>query len=403
MSMSSINNDSSASARVAIRRDAARSSAAVPRMDELDALRGLAALAVVVFHADARWFCWGWASVDLFFVLSGYLITAIILRHGRSPGFLKSFYARRALRIWPLYYLAVGLVAAATPWLVHKPEWSALPLTLTFTQGVSEYWTGRAAPGFSRYLGHTWTLALEEQFYLIWPALLLLAGRARVIPLALGGATISVAARWSGWNPILLLARVDGLALGALLAGLEARVEDDPRRRNALALASSAALLVGVVAVWLLGGFTFLNQVTRRGPTFLAYNLMFLGAVGLAVVGSGRPALAWLRRPWLIRLGTVSYGLYLIHQIVFHVLSDVARAHGITVRPAWLYLPAIFASLGMAVLSYRWIERPILGWKSRFPYAPVERPRRTDRTVQAKADRAGSGAPSGRLLRTISS
>jgi peptidoglycan/LPS O-acetylase OafA/YrhL len=215
-----------------------------------------------------------------------------------------------------------------------------------------------------------------------------------VIPLALGIASISVAARWSGWNSVLLLARADGLALGALLAGLEARVGDDPRRRKGLALASLAALLVGIVAVWSLGGFTFLNEVARRGPTFLAYNVMFLGAVGLAVAETGRPALAWLRRRRLIRLGTVSYGLYLIHQIVFYVLGDVARAYGIPGRPAWLFLPAIVASLTLAALSYRWIEGPILGLKSRFPYAPGAgtRPRRP---ISHRPELLGTLSPAG--------
>ena len=191
--MTSINNDPRATARAEVRRDFAPGSNADGRIPELDALRGAAALAVVVFHANARWLRWGWASVDLFFVLSGYLITAIILRHGDRPGFLACFYARRALRIWPLYFLAVGLVAAASPWLALPPDWAALPYTLTFTQGVPEYWTGSATPGFSPYLGHAWTLAVEEQFYLIWPALLLAVGRARVIPLAMGIAAVSVA------------------------------------------------------------------------------------------------------------------------------------------------------------------------------------------------------------------
>jgi peptidoglycan/LPS O-acetylase OafA/YrhL len=384
MPMTSIKNDARAAARAEIRRDSAPGSNADGRIPELDALRGAAALAVVVFHADARWFRWGWSAVDLFFVLSGYLITAIILRHGSRPGFLASFYARRALRIWPLYFLAVGLVAAASPWLAHPPDWAALPYTLTFTQGVPEYWTGNAAAGFSRYLGHTWTLAVEEQFYLIWPALLLAVGRARVIPLALGVAAVSVAARCSGWNSVLLLARADGLALGALLAGLELRAGDDPARRRSLGVASLASLAVGAVAVWSLGGFTYLQQVARRGPTFLAYNLMYLGAVGAAVSWSRRPALAWLRRRRWVWLGTVSYGLYLFHQILFHILGDVLKAHDVAGRPAWLFIPAILVSVGLAALSYRWIETPILRLKSRFPYAGE---------VRANAPRPASGRP----------
>src|ERR1022692_2310156 len=85
------------------------------RVGELDSLRGLAALAVIIFHAKEAWLPFGWAAVDLFFVLSGYLITSIILRQGGTPGFLRNFYIRRGLRTWPIYYLLIAVVIVLSP------------------------------------------------------------------------------------------------------------------------------------------------------------------------------------------------------------------------------------------------------------------------------------------------
>ena len=149
---------------------------AEPRIPELDALRGIAAVVIVIFHSNTRRMPWGWAAVDLFFVLSGFLITGIVLRHGGTRGFLGRFYARRALRIFPVYYLVMlGLVAFGG--ILPRPnDPRGLLYELTYTQFVPVLLV-RRVPAYSPYLGHTWTLAIEEQFYLVWPALILLAGR----------------------------------------------------------------------------------------------------------------------------------------------------------------------------------------------------------------------------------
>src|SRR5262245_25669872 len=110
------------------------------RVRELDALRGLAALAIVVYHFALSWFPIGWAFVDLFFVLSGYLITSIILEHRQSPRFLPRFYLRRGLRIWPIYYLCLLLLLVFGPSLPRPTDWGALPAHLTYTQNVERYW-----------------------------------------------------------------------------------------------------------------------------------------------------------------------------------------------------------------------------------------------------------------------
>ena len=93
---------------------------AAGRIIELDSLRGLAAIAVIVFHSKEAWLPCGWAGVDLFFVLSGYLITSIVLRDGGSAGFLRKFYIRRGLRTWPIYYLLIALVIIVSPVLMRR-------------------------------------------------------------------------------------------------------------------------------------------------------------------------------------------------------------------------------------------------------------------------------------------
>ena len=148
----------------------------IERVRELDSMRGLAAIAIVVYHLWLIQISVLGAAVDLFFVLSGYLITSILLGHPPSERFLLAFYARRALRIWPIYYLSLLFLVAINPWTPVPGSLDGLPYFLTFTQGLPYYWQD-TAPAFITAFRHTWSLAIEEQFYLIWPALLWLVGK----------------------------------------------------------------------------------------------------------------------------------------------------------------------------------------------------------------------------------
>jgi peptidoglycan/LPS O-acetylase OafA/YrhL len=160
------------------------------RIPELDALRGIAILLVLVHHTEfavlyapelTRLM---WLGVDLFFVLSGFLITEILLRKPKDRGFILNFYARRALRIWPPYYLLVLFVwLFGTPLFGSSLQGRALVHYLTFTQNVS------FAPmelAFHPALQSTWSLAVEEQFYLLWPPLTL-GFRRRALAVTLTG------------------------------------------------------------------------------------------------------------------------------------------------------------------------------------------------------------------------
>lgn len=341
------------------------------RVPELDALRGIACLAILVYHLKPSLVPFGWAAVDLFFVLSGYLITAILIRHEGSPRFLTNFYVRRGLRIWPIYYLTVLAIMVLGPILPVPTRWDGLAYYLTYTQNLPLYWSDKA-PAFSPYAGHLWTLANEEQFYVFWPLAVCLLGRRWVIPLAATLAATSVAARMAGFNSWLLLARADGFALGGLLAALLAdrqRVSERLRLFRGgftIATLSAAAVLAVVISKgWLP---TFGRPPKGAGFSVLAINLAFAGIVGLTATHAGGRSVAWLRGRWLVRVGVISYGLYMYHFLLLIIGGDVMRSwrgHGSMIVDILM----LAASYLLAVLSWKWVEKPILGLKDRFAYA----------------------------------
>jgi peptidoglycan/LPS O-acetylase OafA/YrhL len=345
------------------------------RVPELDALRGIAALAVVVQHLmmsrNLRFL--GWSAVDMFFVLSGFLITTIILENGGQPRFLRTFYIRRSLRIWPIYYLAlIGLVVASQ--FLHPPgRLDALPYYATYTQNLPLYWGGEL-PLFEVDFGHTWTLALEEQFYLIWPALLLLVGRRRLVPLALATIALSVAARGCGFHYRLLVGRMDGFALGGLLAALLVDPVWVHERRKSLSAAFVGSLALGVAylaALASIKGFAAISRPAERidypAISFLAIALAYFGLVGLVSLHAGSRWLAPLRARWLCYLGLISYGIYLYHYPIQHWMSRVNEKLGIGLA-AWYDAVTFAVCILAAVASWHLVEEPILRLKDRFNY-----------------------------------
>ena len=140
------------------------------RLMELDGIRGIAALAVVCFHLAPGFTPLGWVAVDCFFVLSGYLISAILLANRGDPHYFFNFYVRRSLRIWPIYYLTLlPILAAYRLKLTNYPINSGILLQyLTYTQNIQHIWFDTADRAILAY-SHTWTLAIEEQFYMLWP------------------------------------------------------------------------------------------------------------------------------------------------------------------------------------------------------------------------------------------
>jgi len=336
------------------------------RIPELDGLRGLAVVAILAYHLAPDAFPFGWAAVDLFFVLSGYLITAICLENLDAPGFLVNFYARRGLRIWPIYYLAVATVALMPTW-----DAAGLGYHLTYTQ---------TAPGFLRDLlgnqsplgdagwppmAHTWSLAVEEQFYCLWPAMLLLLGRRSAVPLAAAVVACGVAARASGFGMYQAATRGDGLAAGAVLAVVLAP-KTGPRRRLAPAATAAAATSAAIVAFLMLAypGCPLDYHYRHPGLEVPAAVLASFAAVAAAACLSGSRPLSPLRSIALTRAGTISYGLYLYHFPIYGLLDILGvRWPGV---PTWPL--KVGATLAAAIVSWHLVERPILRLKDRFDY-----------------------------------
>ncbi len=350
------------------------------RVKELDSMRGLAAIAIVVYHL---WFIkitvLG-AAVNLFFVLSGYLITSILLNNPPSERFLLSFYARRGLRIWPIYYLALAALVILNPYLANPGPLDALPYYLSFTQNVSHYWSGPVL-SFIPAFRHTWSLAVEEQFYIIWPALLLVLGRRWLTPAALVFVGLALAMRALGFNRWVLATNCDGLALGALLAGLLSRRSPElaplgHSRLVGVGLASALYWLASAAVARLLhlatDGHLYAAIASSR---VLSLNLVFFAVVGLSVLHAGHRCLGVLRDGRLVYLGQISYGLYLYHHIVFVLWDDYAAQHRLGSNIGFDFLK-LAASFAIAGLSYRYIERPILTLKDRFGYQTAHAPRR---------------------------
>jgi peptidoglycan/LPS O-acetylase OafA/YrhL len=323
---------------------------------ELQGLRGLAVLGVVIYHCHPRlqgtWLyygsLWGWAGVNLFFVLSGFLITSILLEARDRPRYFRNFYARRALRIWPVYLLLLAICYANAPWFIGLSVWDAVKTApwwayLLFLQNLFHL----ALPPA---IGQTWSLAIEEQYYFVWAPVV----RFLRPPWMLAGVLIAMFVasplfrthHFAGLTPTHTLIHLDGIALGSLLAlGLyTSRIG----RRVWLWLGLSG-FVVGITATATIAGGTALLDS--------ALALAFAGTVLAAIASTGahNPINALLRRGPLAFYGRISYGLYMIHIMVFIYFGwfDLKMApYGTVGNLAIVGLRLVIATAGATALWY---------------------------------------------------
>jgi peptidoglycan/LPS O-acetylase OafA/YrhL len=359
------------------------------RVKELDSIRGLASLTIVFYHL---WFAevglLG-TAVDLFFVLSGFLITSILLTHEINVGFVLSFYARRALRIWPIYYLSLITLVLINPFTVKPGPLDGLSWFATFTQNIAYHWSATVPP-FIPAFRHTWSVAIEEQFYMFWPALVWLIGRRGIVPGIVSLVVLAVGTRVFQFNNWILATHCDGLALGALLSHWtlpadRQKQSQEPAYWVWLAAAGFFWLGSALVLHLLAPGWSCSLVGTIQAFRLLSLNVVFFALVGLIFQYKGHRRLRILCHPWLVYLGQISYGLYLYHHIIFMLWDDYVEKLGIE---PYLVLDVVKVALSFAVatLSWKFIEQPLLSLKGRFRYRrDVSQPAGEEAQVQRPA------------------
>ena len=357
----------------------------MPRIREIDGLRAIAILLVVAWHyvgasADAgpssllwKVTIFGRSGVDLFFVLSGYLITRILLKNRDASNYFSTFYARRAFRILPIYYVVVGIyVIGGSFQLSHTLFEGPIP-TWIYLIGLQNFWMTFEKTYGAFWLGGTWSLAIEEQFYLVFPMLVLFVSlrNLRIVLLALMIAcpllriwAYGYGEPFAGYGYYFLTAfRADNLAIGALTAWYEF-TGTSPRvaliaRRTLVA----SALLFPVYAA-LIGRNTDMHMALW-GHTYLA--LLYGSLLFMTLQNAGTGQLAFLRSKPAEFFARISYALYLVHTSVLFSLSIVSGvSRDVSTWPGRALAASAFCvSLGICWLSFRFFEGRLIGFAHR--------------------------------------
>ena len=361
----------------------------------LDGVRAIAFLMVFALHTD--YFYFGWVGVQLFFVLSGFLITDILLRMKEKFGagdYFKKFYGRRFLRIFPLYYLYILIILIVTAILIHYEYRTAymersqaqLPYALAYVYNFFN--ASRAYSGETWLIGHLWSLSVEEQFYLIWPLLILLTPKkhikklfvAAIIAGPLFRAGLSFLYKYyqlpfmySDYSVaiyVLPFSHLDAFGLGAFIS----RFEIPKARWQFFALLlllpvigfASAYQSTGSFGDYTALGFPYplakgMKQIW--GYTYLDY----VCALFIYIVVKEKFLVGFLDKPFISYLGKISYGLYVYH---FALVWFVARIRDLSIpvpiaKPLTLVISAILLYF-VASLSYKYFEKPILDLKDKY-------------------------------------
>ncbi|HEV8690277.1 MAG TPA: acyltransferase [Ideonella sp.] len=348
-----------------------RSHHATSHIPGLDGVRALAVIAVVWHHAHpglagALASTRGFLGVDVFFALSGLLITSLLLQeqaeHGRIS--LANFYARRALRIFPLYYVLLALLALYFLLATGSPQRAAFFAALPFHAGYLSNWIQPDS-----FMAITWSLSTEEQFYLVWPPLLALLGT-RALPGLLAFLLLNQAVNFGwldGWlrgaglpyeSLDILQATFTPILLGVLMAfALNA---DAARAWLRRALAPRTLWLLALMTLALANWPGSLRGAPRLG--LHGMTALLLGGLVLNPGHTLVRALEW--RP-LAYVGTISYGIYLLHKLGLDIAHRLLHRMG-TDAPLGLFALGLLLSIAIAACSYRWLESPLLRLKSAF-------------------------------------
>jgi peptidoglycan/LPS O-acetylase OafA/YrhL len=364
--------------------DSTGGGSAISRVPELEGIRGIAISLVLLFHLRTPLLSIGWCGVDLFFVLSGFLITSILLATKESRAYFRSFYGRRVLRIFPLYFVALFVVFYLGLPIAQRFGWAhavAFRDQIWFWLYVSNW---RNAFGHNLYyLSHFWSLAVEEQYYLFWPLAVFLLSRRSLASLCfatvIGCLLLRIVFGLSGANPELLqratIFRIDTLAMGGLVALLVTGSKPTDRMqryfRNAALL--SAAVVVGVIVV----SGTSQLQLPMVTLGYTALGIASAWVVWYSTANCGSPDFVcrvFRARP-LRELGKYSYGMYVLHYPLIILVLEAAKRFVARHSGQWsgtAHLVAILIGFGgsylAALVSWKLIESHFLRLKDKFRY-----------------------------------
>jgi peptidoglycan/LPS O-acetylase OafA/YrhL len=340
-------------------------------LPELDGLRGFAILWVVIYHCDpllkGTWMHsaaqWGWAGVDIFFVLSGFLITAGLLGTRDKPHYFHNFHARRALRIWPVYALVLVVVYLNAPWFIGPSVWGAIKAApwLAYIFFVQNLFHLSLPPA----LEPTWALAVEEQYYFFWAPVVRWLRKPWMLAIVLAAALVC-SPLTRHLNPVWMrgihthtLIKLDGIALGSLLAlGL-----------YTIRLGRRVWLWIGIglfgagisAAATVAGGTSLLDTALATGFTGFVLAMM-------TSTGARNPVNVLLRRGPLAFYGRISYGLYMTHIMAFIFIGwfDLWMVRYGTRGSLAVVAVRLMVSTALATALWYWFESQILKLKRYF-------------------------------------
>jgi peptidoglycan/LPS O-acetylase OafA/YrhL len=372
------------------------------RVRALDGIRGIAISSVFLFHAAPfiqdrvgpfyPIFLQGWAGVDLFFVLSGFLITSVLLRTKYAAGYFRNFYARRVLRIFPIYYIFLAVVALMfMSFPSQRPRFADVYGAQGWYWAYLENWVLAFRAQFNpSFLGHFWSLAIEEQFYIFWPFvvwvfkekhLLVICGCIVIGSLVLRVALVLLDPSLQKFIYFSTLTRMDSLAMGAMTAVI---LRDGLPDRD-LRVYSAYLLLLPLAGLALIAA---LNPSIWDNLWMNAVGLTLTGAASTGVLLRGlrndsKGTARILKSSFLVAVGRYSYALYVVHWPVIEFTNSALRKATVTgVTYSILFIVvSVGASWGLAFFSWHLVEKRCLAQKRRFS----ERSARVDERLRTFA------------------
>ena len=347
----------------------------LPRDASFFAAHGFPApLASLIISAVKATMC----SLDVFFILSAFLITELLLRERalKTVVDLKAFYFRRLLRIWPLYFFMIAIAVLFTRFdPTQGPSWSyVFPFFLFAGNWIMVFRGFRLAS----FMAPLWSVSFEEQFYLLWPLVLRKASMKTIRNIAIGLLVVAslvrltLLLRHAGGAPLWFntFVRLDSIALGILLALLF-----HGRPTPSFGSPARLALLLLGISAWLIVGHYcgLLNPFPTLAGGMVGYPLMSFGgaAIFLSVFGASQDGFSFLKNPSLVDLGKISYGLYAFHQLALQLSERLFAQYHFPFEWTLSWLSALGMTFLLAIISFRYLESPFLKWKQKsFTHVP---------------------------------